>query len=104
MSSKFSSDKTARLRDFIEVEISRSEGRAIISHLRPEKHEEEDLLAPLDELAKKMAELEAASPEIHAVSEENRKEALNALSEMQRNLEQFKKQNAILKRLLTKYH
>ncbi len=104
MSSKFSSDKTARLRDFIEVEISRPEGRAIISHLRPEKHEDEDLLAPLDELAKKMEELEAASPEMHAVSEENREEALNALSEMQKNLEQFKKQNAILKRLLAKYH
>lgn len=104
MSSKFSSDRTARLRDFIEVEISRPEGRAIISHLRPEKNEDEDVLAPLDELAKKMEELEAASPEMHSVSEENREQALNALSEMQRNLEQFKKQNAILKRLLAKYH
>jgi hypothetical protein len=104
MSSKFPRDKSTRLRDFIEVEISRPEGYAIISHLSPEKHEEVDLLAPLDELAKKMEELEATSPEFHAVSEENREEALNALSEMQKNLEQFKKQNAILKRLLTKYH
>jgi hypothetical protein len=104
MSSKFMSDKNTRLRDLIEVEISCPDGRAIISHLRPEKHDEEDLLAPLDELAKKMAELDAASPEINSVSEENRQQALHALSEMQRNLEQFKKQNAILKRLLTKYH
>jgi hypothetical protein len=104
MSSKFWSDKNSRLRDFIEVEISRPEGHAIVSHLRSEKHEDEDPLAPLDELARKMEELEATSPEMHSVSEENREEALNALSEMQKNLEQFKKQNAILKRLLTKYH
>jgi hypothetical protein len=104
MPSKFSSDKTTRLRDCIEIEISRPEGRAVISHLRPEKHENEDPLAPLDELVKRMEELEATSPEMHSVSEENREQALEALSEMQRNLEQFKKQNAILKRLLTKYH
>ncbi len=104
MSSKLWSDKNTRLRDFIEVEISRPEGHAIVSHLRSAKHEEEDPLAPLDELLRKMQELESTSPEINSVSDENREEALNALSEMQRNLEQFKKQNAILKRLLTKYH
>lgn len=104
MSSKFTVDRSAKLRDLIEVEISDPQGHAIISHLRSHKQEAADVLAPLDELAKKIAELEANSPEMDSVSEENKQEALNALSEMQKNLDQFKKQNAILKRLLTKYH
>jgi hypothetical protein len=104
MSSKFTFDRGAKLRDMIEVEISGPEGRAIISNLRSHKQEEADILAPLDELAQKIAELGANSTEMDSVSEENKQQALNALSEMQKTLDQFKKQNAILKRLLTKYH
>jgi len=105
MTSKFHSDKSSRLKSLIEIEIIRDNGSAIISHFRQEsKDEDADPLAPLDELVKRMQELEAQSPQIQGVSDENRAEALNALSEMQRNLEQFRKQNAILKRLLNKYH
>jgi TPP-dependent pyruvate/acetoin dehydrogenase alpha subunit len=104
MSSKIEAERNSRLRELIEVEVSRPEGHSTISHLRSERTSEENLLAPLDELAKKIEDLGAQSPEMDSVSEESRKEALNALSEMQKNLEQFKKQNLILRRLLAKYH
>ena len=105
MTFKFPSDRGSRLKNLIEVEITREDGAAVISHIRPEKHDDDgDPLAPLDELVKKMQELEAHSPQIQEIPDENRDEALGAISEMQRNLDQFRKQNAILKRLLTKYH
>jgi|GEM_PF-4526886 len=104
MSSKLTVDRNSRLTELIEVEISRPGGHSTVSYLRSERTAEENLLAPLDELAKKIEEIGTQTPEMHSVSEESRKEALNALSEMQKNLEQFKKQNLILRRLLAKHH
>lgn len=95
--------KQRRLRDQIEVEVTRPDRPYEIPFGDAGAVESPDPLIRLMQLLEKVTEQSSEAPATPPPSS-NRSEIITVVSEMQRSLEQFVRQRTMLKRLLTRYH
>jgi hypothetical protein len=95
--------KKSRLLSAIEVEVS-SPDRPQETHIHGlHGLHDGDPLKALEELADKMDKLEAQAP-TDSTNNVARDEPAKAIFEMQKQLERFQRQSAVLKRLINKLH
>jgi hypothetical protein len=93
-----------RLANLIEVEVYDASDPTE-THIHGLHGLSDDPLKALEELAEKMEQLElTANRPLSTSSTRERDEAAKAISEMQKRLEHFQRQSAVLKRLLNKLH
>lgn len=103
MASQGESERPSRLIDQVEVEVIREPRSPSDHNPEPVTHEANPLRA-LEELVERLEHLErAVSPEPGA-DDSSREPSCEAMLDMQRHLEQFQRQSAVLKRLLVKLH
>jgi hypothetical protein len=95
--------KRSRLLGAIEVEVSSAEKPEEIHIHGLHGLQDSDPLKALEELADKMEKLELQSP-CESTNSEASDDVVKAISEMQKQLERFQRQSAVLKRLLNKLH
>lgn len=103
MSTPEDCDKRSRLIDQIEVEVIREPQAPFQEDRAPTTYEANPLRA-LEELVERMEELEEKTGARELSNDELEDESRRSITEMQRHLEQFQRQSAVLKRLLLKLH
>lgn len=103
MSSQENSSKQPRLVDQIEIEVIRDPLTQPQGHQTPTSYEANPLHA-LEEIVERLEELERNAEGSETIDRNTSDQQRTALSDMERHLEQFQKQSAILKRVLMKLH
>lgn len=100
MSSQQEPEKRSKLTDQIEVEVVRQPHEAPSSGKAPASYEANPLLA-LEELVERLESLEDGQPGGPLGSNAG---PMPSISDLERHLEAFQRQSALLKRLLMKLH